>query len=280
MAFAAENSGSMPTNYAFSLYCEGDYFRAISEFKALRYLSANPGERAKYDLYIGLSYLASGKHSLATRSLASCISYKDFYGKALAHNALGANFILQNSRAQAKSEFQKAAEYDSIPTSFFLAWYYFEVHDYTTSREYIEKYKQYDADLTQTFNTAVDSMLHMQSKSAFLAASLSAILPGAGQVYANHAADGLQAFAVNAVALYATYSVYDNEQLRHKPYVGSVILGTTTLMLYIANIWGATRSAQYRNARLASDIAQPVRNAMIRKVTACEEVVETTKSAQ
>ncbi|NOZ75766.1 MAG: membrane protein insertion efficiency factor YidD [FCB group bacterium] len=73
-----------------------------------------------------------------------------------------------------------------------------------------------------------------------LAAALSAVVPGAGRVYAGRSFDGLMGFLT--VALY--YSMAKESTARGHP-IRAGILWTGTVTFYLGEIYGAWRSAKY-----------------------------------
>jgi len=115
------------------------------------------------------------------------------------------------------------------------------------------------ADFLAEWRKSTESSRNLKLKSPLLAASMSAVVPGSGQLYCQHQFDGSQAFAFVAVFAYATYMAYRYESTFHKPRVGTVIGGSLTLAFYAANVWGARQTAIYRNMRIRDDVCAPMR---------------------
>lgn len=76
------------------------------------------------------------------------------------------------------------------------------------------------------------------SRSPVLAAGLSAIIPGAGRIYAGRTWDGFFGFLTFALVLNATYLNYQNGNR-----VSTTVLGIGTGIFYLGEIYGAYRSA-------------------------------------
>ena len=76
------------------------------------------------------------------------------------------------------------------------------------------------------------------SRSPILAAGLSAIIPGAGRIYAGRTWDGLFGFLTFALVLNTTYLNYQNGNR-----VSTTVLGIGTGIFYLGEIYGAYRSA-------------------------------------
>jgi TM2 domain-containing membrane protein YozV len=75
-----------------------------------------------------------------------------------------------------------------------------------------------------------------------LAGSLSALLPGAGQLYIGRPADALVAFLFNGFFVWATV-----ESFRGEHYVTGALLGSVELGWYAGNVYGSYNGALKRN---------------------------------
>ena len=96
-------------------------------------------------------------------------------------------------------------------------------------------------------------------KKAYLASLYSAILPGSGQVYAEHYTDAILAFLYNFVSLGSAIFLYLLEQETHSPHYASVGMGILGLQFYISNIIGAGRSAKRYNDYQTRQVHQKIR---------------------
>ena len=83
-------------------------------------------------------------------------------------------------------------------------------------------------------------------KSTAVAGTLSAIVPGSGQLYAERYQDGLMAFAVNGLFIAGTIAAIDSEN-----YALAGIVGGVGLPFYIGNIYGAANAARQWNLSLS-----------------------------
>lgn len=83
------------------------------------------------------------------------------------------------------------------------------------------------------------------TKSPRLAGTLSAVLPGAGQMYTGRWSDGLIAFTVNALLIATTVEAFENDM---------PVLGATTAVFasgwYLGNIYSAVNTAHRHNQRM------------------------------
>ena len=121
---------------------------------------------------------------------------------------------------------------------------------YIADKSLIEAIKE----LGETAQKAKD----MSSRSPLLATALSAILPGSGQIYCKHYADGFQALTFVSAFAYMGYIAnrYDVEhgRARARTYV-SLSLAS---MFYIANLFGAERTAEYYNQKQNADLYEGI----------------------
>jgi len=97
-------------------------------------------------------------------------------------------------------------------------------------------------DSATALNTAAEEMDDIPSKSAKIAASLSAMMPGAGQLYAHRPRDAAMAFILNAILAYGTYEAIDNGE-----YVTGGLFGFVGVSFYAGNIYNAANNANKYN---------------------------------
>jgi len=90
-------------------------------------------------------------------------------------------------------------------------------------------------------------------KSPSLAAGLSAILPGLGQIYVGRKYDGFRHFLFNSLLIYSVYSSF-----KSKNYVGGYLLLGIELPFYLGNVDGARRSAMYYNDKAIKEFVSGI----------------------
>lgn len=104
-----------------------------------------------------------------------------------------------------------------------------------------------DSDLRGTAEDlydAIDRYEALPLKRPWLAGTLSAVLPGAGQLYVGNRSDALVSFLLNGVLFYATYEAFDREQ-----YAAGLLLGSIGIGWYSGNIYNAVNGAHKANHR-------------------------------
>ena len=243
-------------NLGKAFMAEGDYYRAITEYKKLLFLFPD-SERLPEALYqIGLAYYNGKDYESAAKNFAkvrqtyaaSYFSSAAFH-EGLSYEKLGrddaADLAYERSRMFDASHpdavnahlglVMNAAEHDDIPKV------RSELNDFQVN--YPEKVS---VPLTQDLYSLIDTYEAQPKKSPGLAGTMSAILPGSGQVYAKHYKDGLMAFAVNGLFIAGTIAAIDNEN-----YALAGIVGGIGLPFYVGNVYGAANAARKWNLSLS-----------------------------
>jgi hypothetical protein len=95
-----------------------------------------------------------------------------------------------------------------------------------------------DAPLRDPLLEHVSNFDELPTKSLWLAGSLSAVLPGAGQLYAGRWEDGLVAFTTNAVLIGATALAWHRDER-----VTAGALGCVAFGFYAGNVYGGVNAA-------------------------------------
>ncbi len=83
----------------------------------------------------------------------------------------------------------------------------------------------------------------LPTKHPKLAAGLSAVVPGSGQIYTGRTYDGFRHFVFDGLLVYSVYRLLKDEN-----YAGGYLLAGITLPFYLGNIVGAKQSAESYNA--------------------------------
>jgi len=101
-------------------------------------------------------------------------------------------------------------------------------------------------DKTERFNKLngiINEGLNTHYKSPFLAASISAIVPGGGKVYSGKLIDAIYSFLFVTSAAWLTYNSYHKNEFSFN----SALIGSFALSFYSANIYGSAKSAKRYN---------------------------------
>ncbi len=100
------------------------------------------------------------------------------------------------------------------------------------------------------FRESLDDFSGRPVKSPLLAGSLSALLPGAGQLYTGHPGDAATAFLLNGLFIGAAVWAYQEDE----PVTGSLLIGFDAIW-YFGNIYNAANHAHQFNQQGRDDFA-------------------------
>jgi tetratricopeptide (TPR) repeat protein len=246
-------SEAVQLRLADAFLAEGEYYRAITEYKKFRILfpGSPQGDRALFRT--GIAYYLGEEYEAASRSFETLAStcpnsgyveaalyfgglnrwkQKDYAGaaelfdglirkgasSAYAPRALVARSLLDLDRGDADAAAEDLERFLSI----------FPGHpDEARVREALPLVRQYEK---------------LPQKSELLAGILAAILPGSGYVYAGHYGDGLTAFLLNGLFIAGTVTAVQSGW-----YAASGLSGGIGLPFYIGNIYGSMNAAKKYN---------------------------------
>lgn len=232
---------------------EGEYYRAITEYKRFLILFPDSG-RASYALFrIGAAYYRGEEYEQAARALASL---REKHPES-PH--------LPNATYLEGLSHWKAKDYAGAVTTLGII-----VEDYPQSRfaplalavqavvwldaedpragiapldRFMSAYPEHPAaDNIREARALMDRYEDLPRKSPALAGILSAVLPGSGYFYAGHFSDGLSAFFLNALFIAGTVTALHNEN-----YALGVLAGGVGLPFYLGNIYGSANAAKKWN---------------------------------
>ena len=227
---------------------EGDYYRAITEYKKLTIFFPDSNRLPEALYKIGMAYYRGNDYESAANSFAkvrktytaSYFSNAAFY-EGLSLRKLGRHdaAALAFERSRLFDEKHPAAANARLGLSLTAL----EQDDFLACRDELEGFLvNYPEDkrvpAVRESLILLDEYEAVPLKSPTLAGTLSAILPGSGQVYAERYKDGAMAFLVNALFIAGTMVALDDEN-----YALAAIAGGVGLPFYIGNI---LRSSQFR----------------------------------
>lgn len=259
----APATASADLGFAESLFQEGDFYRSITEAK--RFLFVHPADPRRGDarLLIGRAYLAGEQWKAAIAALEPFVA-EGGEGKVAADAA----FALADARLGAKEWDVAALEYSRFEedhatdprasiSDLRVGWSRIfaadEVarldHDrgargFRAAAKELQRLPPDHPEVARAKELAAgaESLAELPRRSPAVAGTLSAILPGAGQVYAGRGKDGFIAFVVNALFIGGAIESY-----RRENYVASGVLVLFEMGWYSGNIYSAINSAHRFN---------------------------------
>ncbi|MEW6527667.1 MAG: hypothetical protein AB1444_13510 [Spirochaetota bacterium] len=199
-------------------YC---YYKGQRFIQALTMLQSKPGKDTKHYLLLANIYTALQQYSEALQMLYMCDSNRDSNLKL---------FLYKNILAV------HVAHYDWDAALSFYNSHSNALHEMRDIFALLNKAKQ-------------------EAKNPYAAAALSAMIPGAGHIYARHYTDGIISFVTVAVLAGATYLSYakGNKGLMYT-------FGSLTAIGYAGNVYSAYTSTLHSNEVINSNYRTQIQN--------------------
>lgn len=263
----AEAKGPDPyLDFAIHLLDEGDYYRAVTEAK--RFLFLNPESPRRYEAWmtIGRAEYQSGRFQQAFAAFAQATKQgnPDRAADALLEAGLAREKAGPPDAAEEfylgvihSSELPRGKEFDLRNRARFrLGWMNLEAGNYETARKWFEAVEPRH----QLYNTAQDLAVRtgegidLPHRSPATAGVMSALLPGAGQLYDGRPVDAGLAFGLNAAFLWGTIEAYNNES-----WPVFALLGLMEIGWYGGNIYNAVNGAHIYNREQQENYLKDIR---------------------
>ena len=238
---------------------EGEYYRAVSEYK--RFLILFPeSDRADYALFrIGMAYYQGEEYERSVRSFSSLrgeYSESAYVSKGSYFQGLGYWKLKQFENA--RNVFDTLAE--TYPQSEFapialVAASLVSLDEGNISgssrrlERLVDRYPDHPSSARgKEAIPLLGQHEKLPQKSKTLAAMLSAIVPGSGYVYAGRYGDGVTAFLINALWIAGVVTGISAEY-----YAAAGIVAGVGVPFYLGNIYGSANAAQKWNLNVKRD---------------------------
>ena len=244
-----------------------DYFRAISLYKRMLFFSDDMETKRLCTVQIARAYLKSNRYKSSIRYLSRLLNEYDLDGQCLsrANMYLGLNYYGMRVLPMAEDYLNRAAAHDTTGSAWFLlALLDLETGDWERSAETYRQVAQRFGDervgvLAEELSTEVLNGRSIAHRNSYLAAALSAVIPGSGQVYCQHYYDALMAFMYVTAFAFASYATYRYDDKFNDNYVSTACAVSITGLFHIGNIIGAQRTADYFNHKQRQRFLDPIR---------------------
>jgi tetratricopeptide (TPR) repeat protein len=210
-------------DYAEALFRQGEYYRAVSEFKRLAHFFPDSPLARAARVRIGEAHLHGGEPAQAIEQFTTLLEAPE-----LAPLRPEVHYL----RGMSRLELEHDAPYGLRKRHIAQALDDLRAIPPGWS----------GAPAVQGFVQALEQPGDLPSKSPWLAGGLSALLPGAGSVYVGNYAEGALAFFVNALFISASLRAFDQDN----DGLGTV-LGAAALAFYGGSIYAAANGAQRYN---------------------------------
>ncbi|MEW6685765.1 MAG: tetratricopeptide repeat protein [Candidatus Edwardsbacteria bacterium] len=204
--------------FAESLESEGDYYRAVSEYKRFLYFSKDTLQSDKILYKISSLYEKMGKPE----------------------NAL--DILMRIQRKEEKKYLFELGKVHFLMKNYENARSFWNGNDTLRGWTYL---KEKDFSKAKKFLGHIDNL---HSKKPILAAFLSSLVPGLGRVYAGRSGDGVSSFLLTVSSGLSAYKYY-----RQGEKVPAVVFGSIGLFFYLGDIYGSVLSVKLYNEKKAKD---------------------------
>jgi outer membrane protein assembly factor BamD (BamD/ComL family)/TM2 domain-containing membrane protein YozV len=252
-----------------SLFLEGDYYRAVGEYKKLIFLCPSWPGRPGIELRIGRAYAAALRWDDALNTLGQLVArYPRSSEAQLAALDIGRAHIERNEFGLAASRMRAFLEdhpsSDKLHRQATMLLAESLVHDQLFEAARLVLAGLDDGIPSTQWVGRIQSELsqHRQlpSRSPWLAGVLSAVVPGTGQFYAGRARDGILALFLNGLFAAGAY-----EAVEHHVNVAAGATAFFGFAWYTGNVFSAVNSAERFNrdskARFIAEITAELRAA-------------------
>lgn len=245
-------------SFAEALLAEGDYYRAISEYKRFIYFFPENKLVETCNYRIGESYYRAKRWQEAREAFTAFIKKYPaspmipgaLYLKGMSEKQLrrymDALSTLEEVIKSKSNEFADKAAYQS-------AIVYIEIEEWQKARATLSLIPQ-GSQLSGSASILASELLHIDNlpkKSPATAGTLAAILPGAGHLYTERPTDALVAFLLNGAFIFGAIELF-----RHENYVAGGIVTFFELGWYTGNIYSAVSSAHKYNKKTREDFIE------------------------
>jgi len=244
--------------FADSLAADGDHYRAITEYKRFIYEQPDSLLVPRARLSIAKSLLAGEQWRKSDAAFENLFllhpaSPETRSGRRLYADSAYERGAFDLARERYQNLRKKSDETNIINyANFRIGWTFLEQNRIDQARE---NFALLPVELQQPLAAELDQFEALPRKSAALAGTLSALLPGAGQAYTGRYRQAAVSFLLNAAFLLGAVEAFDNDNNT----VGGILL-FFELGWYGGNIYNAMNNAHKFNHRIRHDIKKQIRS--------------------
>ncbi|PLX88781.1 MAG: hypothetical protein C0618_03485 [Desulfuromonas sp.] len=243
----ADDCGTEPLSFADALTAEGDHYRAITEYKRFLHRCPTHADAPRARLAIAQSLIAGKRWDEADRALETIFSLDaDNPSSVQARTVYADSAFARSDYPLARQRYLSLLESKpSVATvahaRYRIGWTWLEEDAVDAAWEH---FSLLDSERAAGLSDALQDYRVLPRKSPVLAGTLSALLPGAGQLYTGRARQAILAFVLNAAFLYGAVEAFENDN----HVVGGILLFFEGGW-YTGNIYNAANNAHKFNRR-------------------------------
>ena len=230
-------------SFAESLAAEKDHYRAITEYKRFMHYQPQDSRVAAAQLGIASSLLAGQRWQQADTALEKVWQhYPDSPEAQQAQRLHARSAFDRGNYPLARQRYQQLKELlptEQLPANLQIGLSHLEENRLPDAQQSFSELPEPQSSELQSF---IDQYRQLPRKSPALAGTLSAIMPGAGQLYTERPKQAGAAFALNATFIYGAIEAWNNEN-----YTVAGILSLFEIGWYGGNIYNAMNNAHKIN---------------------------------
>jgi putative component of membrane protein insertase Oxa1/YidC/SpoIIIJ protein YidD len=239
---------NLPDQLAFAdyLFSQGDYNRAISEYRRFQVEDSDPVKLAYAQFQIGESHYRNGDFKDAETSFRDALSLSNYQ---LARYSL-ARVLLAEKRYPAARHYLATIRDSALlkPARAIQALSYYRQYDFPSGAKVTATLaaRSLDDDSLTCRLRAVQSR-RIPERSRCAGSVMSAVIPGLGHAYSGRIGDGLYSFLAVAVLGAASYYYWENHAEQDPTYLKFGIVAGLGVIFHLGNIYGANVAARDYN---------------------------------
>jgi tetratricopeptide (TPR) repeat protein len=261
-------TGDVQLKIADAFMEEGEYYRAVTEYKKFLILFPDSGKADYAAFEIGMAYFKGEEYGTAVRSF---LALREKYPES--RYAIQAGYLegssqwkLKNydrARVALEALAEKHPESDYAPRSLVVICLAALDENKTevslrALKRFLDRYPGHPGEENVKEAAAqLDRYQELPEKSPVLAGVMSAILPGSGYIYAEHYGDGITAFLINGLFIAGTVTAIHQEN-----YAVAGIVGGIGVPFYLGNIYGSANAAKKWNVGVRNEVIQKIHSTL------------------
>lgn len=242
-----------------SFLAEGEYYRAITEYKKFLYFFPDSLERDYVQLQIGMAYYRGNECQQAIEAFAKVrrSDNSKYFTAASFYEGVCRNRL--NNPAAAIDDFERVLAHDPAAPEgeealVGMALAALDRQDWVGCRQAMKRLNDEYPNSSQAMVAEaalplLDEAENRPRNSPMLAGTFSAIIPGSGYAYNHRYRDGLMALIVNGLFIAGTAVAID-----HDNYPAAALIGGAGLPFYLGNIFGSAAAAEKWNLSISQEL--------------------------
>jgi tetratricopeptide (TPR) repeat protein len=261
-------TGDVQLKIADAFMEEGEYYRAVTEYKKFLILFPDSAKADYASFEIAMAYFKGEEYGAAVRSfLAMREKYPDSSYAIQAGYLEGVSqWKLKNydrTREALETLVELHAESEYAPRALVvICLAALDENKPDVSRQalgrFLDRYPGHPGgENVREAVVELDRYQELPEKSPVLAGIMSAILPGSGYFYAEHYGDGITAFLINGLFIAGTVAAINQEN-----YAVAGIVGGIGVPFYLGNIYGSANAAKKWNHGVRNEVNQKIHSTL------------------